>query len=65
MQDLNFNERAELFKKAILRAQKKYKLVITAGYINSYDDSENLIIQEVVDQEIKNEVYFDTLAKEL
>ena len=50
---MDFNERAKLFKKAIQRAEKKYGLEICAGYINSLDDSENLLIQEVVNDEVK------------
>jgi len=63
--NLSFQERAKLFKEAIQKSEKKYGLEICAGYINSWDDSENLLIQEVVNDEVKNEVYFDTLRKEL
>ena len=62
---LTFNERAKLFKKAIQRAEKKYGFEICAGYINSLDDSENLLIQEVVNDEVINEVYYETLEKQL
>ena len=62
---MDFNERAKLFKKAIQKAEKKYGLEICAGYINSWDDSENLLIQEVVNDEVKNEVYYETLEKQL
>lgn len=60
-----FQERAKEFKKAVLRAEKKYGVSIRAGFINSWDDSENLLIQEFNDCEVTNEVYFDTLEKEL
>ena len=62
---LTFEERAEKFKEAVLRAEKKYGVSIQAGYINSWDDSENLLIQEFNDCEVINEVYFNTLRKEL
>ena len=39
---------------------KKYNVKLTAGYINSMDDSENLIIEEIRNDEVINEVYFDT-----
>lgn len=62
---LTFEERAKLFKESVQRAEKKYGVEICAGYINSYDDSENLIIQEVKRKDnieyTTNEVYFDTL----
>lgn len=63
--ELNFEERAKLFKESVLRAEKKYNVSIKAGYINSWDDSENLLIQEFNDCEVINEVYFNTLKKEL
>ena len=66
---LPFEERAKLFKESVQRAEKKYGVEICAGYINSYDDSENLIIQEVKRKDkiehITNEVYFDTLKRYL
>ena len=63
--ELSFEERAKLFKESVLRAEKKYNVSIQAGYINSWDDGENLLIQELNDCEVINEVYFDTLEKEL
>lgn len=63
--ELTFEERAKLFKESVLKAEKKYGVLIQAGYINSLDDSENLLIQELNDCEVINEVYFDTLRKEL
>lgn len=63
--ELTFNERAELFRKAVINAEKKYGVNIAAGYINSWDDSENLLIQEINDCKVINEVYFNTLKKEL
>lgn len=65
VKDLTFNERAKLFKEAIIKAEKKYGVNIAAGYINSWDDAENLLIQEYLDVEVINQVYFDTLKKEL
>lgn len=62
---LSFSERAKLFKEAVIKAEKKFGVNIVAGYINSWDDSENLLIQELNDCEVINEVYFDTLKKEL
>ncbi len=62
---MDFNERAKLFKKAIQKAEKKYGVSLTAGYINSWDDSENLIIEEIRNDEVINEVYFDTLSRNL
>lgn len=62
---LTFNERAKLFKEAVMKAEKKYGVIIAAGYINSWDDAENLLIQEYSDVEVINEVYFNTLGKEL
>lgn len=62
---LTFEERAKKFKEAVLKAEKKYGVSIQAGYINSWDDSENLLIQELRDCEVINEVYFNTLRKEL
>lgn len=61
----SFEERAKKFKEAVLKAEKKYGVRINAGYINSYDDSENVLIQEITDCEVINEVYFDTLTKQL
>lgn len=63
--ELSFEDRARLFKVAVMNAEKKYGVSIQAGYINSWDDSENLLIQEFNDCEVINEVYFDTLKKEL
>ena len=63
--ELSFEERAKLFKESVLRAEKKYGITIAAGYINSWDDGENLLIQEYNDCEVINEVYFNTLKKEL
>ena len=60
-----FNERAKKFKEAVIKAEEKYGVRIKAGYINSWDDSENLLIQEFNDCEVINEVYFDTLEKQL
>lgn len=65
VKDLSFNERAKLFKEAVMKAEKKYGVKIAAGYINSWDDAENLLIQEYSDVEVINEVYFNTLKKEL
>ena len=65
MEDLSFEERAKLFKQAVEKAEKKYKVRIDAGYINSWDDDENLLIQEIVNSEVRNEVYYVTLSKEL
>lgn len=65
IKNLSFEERAKLFKEAVMKAEKKYGVSIQAGYINSYDDSENLLIQEYNDCEAINEVYFNTLKKEL
>ena len=62
---LSFEERAKLFKEAVMKAEKKYGVTIAAGYINSWDDAENLLIQEYSDVEVINEVYFNTLGKEL
>lgn len=61
----SFEERAKKFKDAVLKAEKKYGVSIQAGYINSWDDGENLLIQELRDCEVINEVYFNTLRKEL
>lgn len=63
--ELSFEDKARLFKVAVMNAEKKYGVTIAAGYINSWDDAENLLIQEYNDCEIINEVYFDTLRKEL
>ena len=65
MPKLTFEERAKAFKDSILKLEKKYGVYIEAGYINSWDDSENLLIQEIVDARVINEVYFNTLKKEL
>jgi len=65
IKNLSFDERAKLFKEAVIKAEKRYGVSIQAGYINSYDDSENLLIQEYNDCEVINEVYFNTLKKEL
>jgi len=62
---MNFDERGKLFKEAVIKAEKKYGVSITAGYINSWDDSENLIIEEVRNDEVINQVYFDTLSRNL
>lgn len=65
IKELPFNERAKKFKEAVIKAEKKYGVSIQAGYINSWDDAENLLIQEYNDCEVINEVYFNTLRKEL
>jgi hypothetical protein len=65
IKNLSFDERAKLFKEAVMKAEKRYGVSIQAGYINSYDDTENLLIQEYNDCEVINEVYFNTLQKEL
>lgn len=65
VKDLSFEDRARLFKVAVMNAEKKYCVEISAGYINSWDDGENLLIQEHRDCEVINEVYFNTLEKEL
>ena len=65
IKELSFNERAKLFKREIQNLQNKYGLSLCCGYINSCDDGENLIIQEVKDDEVFNEVYFETLEKYL
>ena len=62
----SFEERAKKFKEAVLKAEKKYGVRIGAGYINSWDDEGNLLILEHNDLgETINEVYFNTLKKEL
>ena len=66
MKEISFEDRALLFKKAVQRAEKRYGVEIRAGYINSCDDDNNLIIEEKIytnkfNYKIKNEVYFDTL----
>lgn len=62
----SFEERAEKFREAVLKAEKKYGVRIGAGYINSWDDEDNLLIVEHNDLgETINEVYFNTLKKEL
>lgn len=65
IKNLSFNERAKLFKEAVMKAERKYGVEIAAGYINSWDDGENLLIQEHRDCEVINEIYFNTLRKEL
>ena len=62
---MDFNERAKMFKEAIIKAEKKYGVSIAAGYINSWDDPENLIIEEIRSDEVINQVYFDTLSRNL
>ena len=61
----SFEERARKFKEAVLKAEEKYGVRIGAGYINSWDDPENLLIQEFNDCEVINEVYFNTLKRDL
>lgn len=49
-----------------MKAEEKYGVRIGAGYINSWDDEGNLLILEHNDLgETINEVYFNTLKKEL
>lgn len=62
---LSFSERAKLFREAVIKAEKKFGVSIAAGYINSWDDPENLLIQELNDCKVINEVYFDSLKQEL
>lgn len=57
--EYDFIKRANEFKLAVEKAEKKYCVTLNAGYINSWDDSENLII---TDDETDEEVYFRTLA---
>lgn len=63
--EIPFDERAKKFREAVIKAEKRYDVSIQAGYINTWDDSENLLIQEFNDCEVINEVYFNTLGKEL
>lgn len=56
-----FDERVKLFKAAVERAAKKYKVTLYTGYLDSCHD-EHLIIGDTLNTE--NEVYFDTLTKE-
>lgn len=57
----SFEERAELFKKSVERAAKKYKVTLYTGYLTSHYD-EHIIIGDNLSEE--NEVYFDTLTEE-
>lgn len=44
VKNLSFEERAKLFREAVIKAEKKYGIEIVAGYINSCDDDNNSII---------------------
>lgn len=57
----SFEERAKLFKAAVERAAKKYKVTLYTGYLVSCHD-EHIIIGDNLSEE--NEVYFNTLTKE-
>ena len=64
--ELSFEERAKLFKESVLRAEKRYGVKIQAGYINSCDDDNNLIIEERMyankfNYKIKNEEVYKGL----
>lgn len=56
-----FKQRAEMFKKAVEHAAKRYMVTLDCGYIQSYHDEHVMIIDKVDDY---NEVYYDTLTQE-
>ena len=47
------------FKAELKLLEKKYNIKLRAGFINSYDDDNNLIMQ---DKRTKTEVYLKTLT---
>ena len=57
----DFLSRAEKFKKAVERAEKRYGVSITAGYLNPSDDDDNLIIKDA--KVYGDRVYYRTLSE--
>lgn len=55
----SFEARAKMFKDLIEEAGKELGVSLTAGYIQSCDDSENVLISDSLSDK---EVYYDTLA---
>lgn len=56
-----FNHRAELFKKAVERAAKRFMVDLTCDYIRPYHDY-HVVIKDRVDDHSK--VYYNTLTQE-
>lgn len=56
-----FERRAELFKKVVERAKKKYMVDMTADYIYSCDDF-HVVLTDRVDA--SKQVYYNTLTQE-
>lgn len=56
-----FERRAELFKKSVERAAKKYSVTLNCDYIQSYHDEHVVIVDKLDDD---NMVYYNTLTRD-
>lgn len=56
-----FEHRAELFKKAVERAAKRFLVELTCDYIRPYHDY-HVVIEDKADEH--NKVYYRTLTQE-
>lgn len=61
MLKIPFEHRAELFKRSVENAAKKFLVELDCGYIQSYHDS-HVVIADKVDEH--NQVYYATLTQE-
>lgn len=61
MLNVPFEHRAELFKKSVEFAKKRFMIDMTADYIHSCDDY-HVVLTDRVNEE--NQVYYNTLTKE-
>lgn len=61
MLNVPFEHRAELFKKAVKRAAKRFMVDFTCDYIRPYHDY-HVVIEDSVDEH--NKVYYNTLTQE-
>lgn len=58
IEKMGFLERATLFKQAVEKAQKRYKILLDAGYIHAWDDDDNLIVNDSLGT---NRIYYSNL----
>lgn len=61
MLNVSFEHRAELFKRSVEQAAKRFMVELTTDYIQSCHDY-HVAIKDKVD--VHNEVYYDTLTQE-
>lgn len=61
MLNVPFKHRAELFKKAVESAKKRFMIDMTADYLYSCDDY-HVVLTDKIDA--NNQVYYNTLTQE-